>query len=119
MNVNTKYTNYFTGLQLCFGQPVDIEMLTLLRSKVNEVAEAVQTWMLKKKQVLNFFFNCFIMHVSFLHSSVLQKYYYCSKSEFACSMQGIVIPSEILYLHLGQRFNLCFWKNCMDECRIN
>ena len=50
-----KYTNYFTGLQLCFGQPVDIEILTLLRSKVDEVAEAVQTWMLKKKQVLNFF----------------------------------------------------------------
>ena len=62
-----KYTNHFTGLQLCFGQPVDIEMLSLLRSEVNEVAEAVQTWMLKKKQVSKVF-NRFIMHVEFLCS---------------------------------------------------
>ena len=42
-------------MQLCFGQPVDIEILTLLRSKIDEVSEAVQTWMLKKNQVLKLF----------------------------------------------------------------
>ena len=43
--------NFLPELQLCFGQPVDIEMLTLLRSKVDEISEIVQTWMLKKTQV--------------------------------------------------------------------
>ena len=42
-------------MQLCFGQPVDIEILTLLRSKIGEVSEAVQTWMLKKNKVLKLF----------------------------------------------------------------
>ena len=51
----TEYINYLIGFQLCFGQPLDTEILTLLRSKVGEVAEAVQIWMLKKKQVLKLF----------------------------------------------------------------
>jgi hypothetical protein len=43
-------------LQLCFGQSVDIEILTLLRSKVDEVGEAIQTWILRNKQVLKLFY---------------------------------------------------------------
>ena len=50
-----KINKFVTGLQLCFGQPVDVEILTLLRSEIDEVREAVQTWMLKKNQVLIFF----------------------------------------------------------------
>ena len=42
---------FLPGLQLCFGQPVDIEMLALLRNKVDEISEVVKTWMLKKTQV--------------------------------------------------------------------
>ena len=51
-------------MQLCFGQPVDIEILTLLRSKIDEVSEAVQTWMLEKNKVLKLF--CVARHASFL-----------------------------------------------------
>ena len=47
-----KINKFVTGLQLCFGQPVDVEILTLLRSEIDEVRQAVQTWMLKKNQVL-------------------------------------------------------------------
>ena len=36
---------------MCFGQPVDSEILTLLRGEVNELCVAVQTWR---------FENCFI-----------------------------------------------------------
>ncbi|CAB4006614.1 Pantothenate kinase 4, partial [Paramuricea clavata] len=45
------------GLQLCFGQPVDVEILTLLRSEIDEVREAVQTWMLKKNQMTTLLSN--------------------------------------------------------------
>jgi hypothetical protein len=47
-----KINKFVTGLQLCFGQPVDVQILTLLRSEIDEVSEAVQTWKLKKNQVL-------------------------------------------------------------------
>jgi hypothetical protein len=52
-----KMNKFVTGLQLCFGQPVDVQILTLLRSEIDEVREAVQTWMLKKNQVLIYFVN--------------------------------------------------------------
>ncbi|CAB4026458.1 Stress-induced-phospho 1, partial [Paramuricea clavata] len=38
-------------LQLCFGQPVDNEILTLFRSEVDELHKAVQTWSLEKAQM--------------------------------------------------------------------
>ncbi|CAB4010735.1 Stress-induced-phospho 1 [Paramuricea clavata] len=45
------------GLQLCFGQPVDVEILTLLKIEIDEVREAVQTWMLKKNQITTLLSN--------------------------------------------------------------
>ena len=45
------YCNFISGLQLCFGQPVDNEILTLLRSEVNELFQTVQKWSSEKEQV--------------------------------------------------------------------
>ena len=42
------------GLQLRFGQAVDIEMLTLLRDQVGELCQAVKTWNLGKEEVCKF-----------------------------------------------------------------
>ena len=60
---------------MCFGQPVDIEILTLLHSKIDEVSEAaVQTWMLKENKVLKLFCVVPIQSVTFYtlsHASFL------------------------------------------------
>ena len=50
---------------MCFGQPVDIEILTLLRSKIDEVSEPVQTWMLKENKVLKLFCVVPIQSITF------------------------------------------------------
>ena len=41
----------FSGFQLCFGQSVDIEILNLVREKMDELSAAVQTWSLEQQQV--------------------------------------------------------------------
>jgi hypothetical protein len=51
---NYKYFYFISGLQLCFGQPVDNQILNLLRSEVDELREAVQTWSLDSEQVWEF-----------------------------------------------------------------
>ena len=43
-------------MQLCFDQVVDIEMLNLLRDKVDEVCQAVKTWNLGKEEVCKLLF---------------------------------------------------------------
>ncbi len=60
---------FVTGMQLCFGQPVDIEILTLLRSKIDEVSEAVQTWMLKKNEVFKLF--CVVRYTMWLQCGLM------------------------------------------------
>jgi hypothetical protein len=49
---------------LCFGQPVDNEVLILLRGEVDELREAVKTWSLEKEKVWEFFhftlYNCLL-----------------------------------------------------------
>jgi hypothetical protein len=51
-----KINEFVTGLQLCFDQPVDVEILTLLRSE-NDLKAACQTWMIGKDQVLIYLVN--------------------------------------------------------------
>jgi len=48
--MNHKHITTFSGIQLCFGQPVDTEILTLLRSKVDELSEVIETWSFEKKE---------------------------------------------------------------------
>ena len=53
-----KINEFVTGLQLCFDQPVDVDILTLLMSGNDEVLEAAcQTWMIGKDQVLIYLVN--------------------------------------------------------------
>ena len=40
---------------MCFGQPVDNQILNLLRSEVDELREAVKTWSLNDEKVWEFF----------------------------------------------------------------
>lgn len=55
-----------SGLQLCFGQPVDIEILSLLRNKVDDLCEVVQRWSLDNEQA------CFPIFISKFCTSSLQ-----------------------------------------------
>ena len=48
---NHEHITTFTGMQLCFGQPVDTEILTFLRGKVDELHEAIHSWSLEKEEV--------------------------------------------------------------------
>ena len=42
------------GLQLCFGQADNTEMLTGLRDQVGELCQAVKTWILPNEEVCKF-----------------------------------------------------------------
>ena len=48
--MNHEHITTFSGMQLCFEQPVDPEILTLLRSKVDELYKAIETWGFDKKE---------------------------------------------------------------------
>ena len=52
-----KINKFVTDLQLCSDQPVDVEILTLFRSEIDEVCETVQTWMIGKNEVLIYLVN--------------------------------------------------------------
>ncbi|XP_028392692.1 uncharacterized protein LOC114517236 [Dendronephthya gigantea] len=71
------------GFQLCFGQPVNIEILTFLREKVDELYEFVETSMLQKKEI-----TVLLSHISKIKLSMEKEIKDLRTSVEKCKIQG-------------------------------